>query len=261
MNDSKKYYLGGINFQDLEWADVDKEAIFKTQLLPYEDIGKDFFEEILELQYLDNKLIRAIDHLQGTAYPIDLTEKSIELNFPKNISPKHYYTLYKSKDANYDFKLFGSKPDNFYIPTENKNYTVNYVGTVSKTVIDWLPLEKIDLFAPEFLVGTLFIDYSNPHKPKYLNEEVIQKANYPNPEKGFTIKYFKEEFLSVLESNVISDTIGNLGIPHWIQHPDIPRCPKSGRIMRFMLSIDFYEPCMLVFMEPTTSIVGILLQR
>lgn len=260
MQDLKKYFLGGISFQDLEWANVDKEAIFKTQLMPNEDVGKDFFEEILELQYLENKLIGVVDHLQGTAYPVDLTEKIIELNFPKNLSPKHFYSLNKSKDANYDLKLFGSKPNDFHIPTDNKNYTVNYLGTVPRTVIDWLPLEKIDLFAPEFLVGTLFIDYSNPHKPTYLNEEVIQKINYPNPEKGFTIKYFKEEFLSVLEPNGDSNSIGNIGIPDWIQHPDIPRCPKSGRIMRFMLSIDFYEPRIFVFMEPTTNIVGVLLQ-
>lgn len=81
---------------------------------------------------------------------------------------------------------------------------------------------------------------------------------------------------------------GITGLPFWIQYPEIPRCPVSGRLMRFVchlnscLSIKIVQSTLsfttkyakdycydlrfwgsgtlYIFMEPETKIVGFLIQ-
>ena len=81
---------------------------------------------------------------------------------------------------------------------------------------------------------------------------------------------------------------GISGIPFWIQHPDIPKCPKTGNLMRFvcqintldsvkvnqsnLISKESYFPqytkdlrfwgsgTLYVFMEPESKVVGLIIQ-
>ena len=162
------------------------------------------------------------------------------------------------------------------IPERSEKYTVNYYGRVNRRVINWLPFEEIELFSPEYLRGVLFIDYKDPLHPKYLNEEVIEKVDYPDKDQEFSIKYFCEMSYRLSDHrNEEKDegVLGSTGIPEWIQQPQIPRCPETNRIMKFMIQIDRhhewypsdegnydYEPAVIIFMDPESKIVGVVLQ-
>ena len=266
----KNYYLGGIGFYQLEFEDIDLEAIFRSQLINLDDFEKEVFEEIVELEYEGSQLVKAVDHIQGIKYPATI-EKEIQHCHFEDLEINRCFYLVRGVDPRKGFNLFGEPSKDFCIPKDDEDYTVNFYGKLTKKTISWLPFEDIELFAPEFLTGTLYIDYSNRKAPKYLNQEVIQKKNYPEQGKGFTIRTFEEEPIANSRSLVESQVIGHTGVPYWIQNPEIPRCPKSGKVMRFMLELDSYsssiqtnqynyEPRVYIFMEPSTNILGILLQ-
>lgn len=271
-SDINKHCLISTSFMDFIWEKADKEAIITTQIVDCNLSSKENDHLILELNYKDNKLFKANENYGGDIEKIDLLEEHKELPFTKvKVKNTLNYLLNSSTSKR---KLFGSKSLQFKIPFSSENYTVNYYGKINKELVNWLPFSEIEIFAPEFLQGTLFIDYSDAQNPKYLNEEVIQKENYPDKGQGFTIKYFNEARFSVEKLERYGEPIlGYLGVPIWVQYPEIPRCPKTNNVMKFMLQIETrsrtypepgeynYEPDVFIFMEPNSKIVGIVLQR
>lgn len=39
-------------------------------------------------------------------------------------------------------------------------------------------------------------------------------------------------------ANQNQGTLGSAGVPNWIQNPAIPRCPKTGAVMRFVCQLN-----------------------
>ena len=138
--------------------------------------------------------------------------------------------------------LNGNVPEDFNIPTNHENYTVNFLGTIYKEKIEWLPFDKLNLFSPEFLQGTLFIDYSNPNNPKYLNDSVIQKINYPDKSSPFEIKEYDKVKVDIYSKYQYSkDWFGYLNVPAWLQDDETPISPITGAKMKFLIQLSFEE--------------------
>ncbi|MBK6497101.1 MAG: hypothetical protein IPG00_02600 [Saprospiraceae bacterium] len=55
------------------------------------------------------------------------------------------------------------------------------------------------------------------------NSEIIYKKSPIKFEKGGSIRY----------------SIGNTGVPSWIQNAEYPICPKNGDKMKFLIAFDF----------------------
>lgn len=171
--------------------------------------------------------------------------------------------------------LNGKIPTDFKIPIDTLDYTVNYIGQIKKSDFAILPFDTLNIFCPEFLKGTLFIDYSNPAQPVYLNENNIGKSNYPEG-KGFKLK----EYLPIrLKLNAVENFnqyyFGQTGEPAWIQNPEVPISLKSNKQMDFLIQFSFdpfinkefqnknyfkYPPTMYIYIEPETKIIAIKLQ-
>ena len=172
--------------------------------------------------------------------------------------------------------LNGPTPDQFVIPKSNESYKVNFLATITKASIEWLPFDEIHLFCPEFLTGTLFMDYSDPLSPKYLNEEVIQKVNYPDKSAPFEIKEYREVRVDVYPKFQDSKKwFGYLRTPAWLQEDETPTSPLTGKRMKFLLQLSFeafdgpgykdsdffkYPPYIYYFIEPETKLISVTLQ-
>ena len=181
--------------------------------------------------------------------------------------------LYPSETGS--IQLNGDIPKTFSIPESEEKYTINYLGNITRETIKWLPFETMNLFCPEFVVGTLFIDYSNPKKPKFINEEVIQKVNFPDKSSPFQIRTYKEVRLSLKDYD-LEDSFGRVGKPDWLQHDDTPVSPITNKKMTFLIQLDFdplshpyeykdesyfnYPPWVYFFIEPETKLVAVILQ-
>ena len=164
--------------------------------------------------------------------------------------------------------------------------------------LTWMPFEQLNICYPLFsgIHDVLFFDYTNPLQPKLINREVYVDHVYGK----FTssMKHvFEKHYLSsisILDLNEDQDLFVDFwyeaitGVPFWIQAPNIPTCPKSGKSMKFVAQLATYDKVkakdstmvsrktyfeedasamnfwgggsMYIFMDPMSKTVGILIQ-
>jgi len=266
----KSYFFQGVSEYQLEF---DKDYVM--DMLITQNIQKLYEPEEyggIEMKFSNNELIEILgfDDL-GNKYNIDLSILKFKLNPDFGLSKKRL-NLIPTKRGNFD--LFGKFDQSIIIPEMKGDYTVNYIGKISNKLVNWLPFEEIYFFCPEFLKGVLYVDYSNPLYPKYLNNEVIEKVNFPKKNRFILKEFNKVSFNIQLEVND-SETLGLIGVPSWIQNPEIPKCPKTNKPMKFIIQLDAseykyqlgktendfdYEPIIYIFMEPKSKIIAYVLQ-
>ncbi|KFC21884.1 hypothetical protein [Epilithonimonas lactis] len=139
-------------------------------------------------------------------------------------------------------KLGGKFPSNFIIPKNDFLSGFQYVGFINKgdNYFDWIPFD-IHLICPIYLdIENVFLDYSNPFAPIIIepkNTSEITSA-FDDLEKNSIVE-FQETKLSIREFEGITDDnefdiLGVAGKANFLQHEDIPICPKSGKKMRFL---------------------------
>jgi len=266
----EKYVLASITSHELGFDELDKEAVIKTQLIDESDLNN--FYTGITLEFLGGKLFRITNSC------LDDEDEEIEIepfiNKIKLIDSQSNKHAFLAADVKGEFELFGEKGGLIEFPMDG-DYTINYFGKVSKELINWLPYKEIELFSPEFLKGILFIDYKDPLNPKYINDEVIEKVNYPDVEKGYSIQqYHSKRFTPRSRIQEGDGSFGNLGVPAWVQNCEIPRCPKTNRVMKFLIQIgkhnyhyptnkndDYdYTPDVYMFFEPLSKTMAIVLQ-
>ena len=266
----EKYVLASVTSYELAFDDLDKEAVIMTQLIDEEDI-KNFYTAVT-LEFFGGKLIRI------TNLCLDDEDEEVDvasfINKIKSIDGESKKHAFLAADPKGEFELLGDKGGMLELPIDG-DYTINYFGKISKELIDWIPYNEIELFSPEFLKGILFIDYSDPLNPKYINEEVIEKVNYPDSKKGYYIQQYRSKlFSSKPRIRDGAESYGNLGVPEWVQNCEIPRCPKTNRVMKFLIQIGKYNdhypnienddyqyvPDVYFFFEPQSKTMAIVLQ-
>lgn len=187
----------------------------------------------------------------------------------------------------------GPPPQNFRLPTHlNLPVSCQYIAAISKQdpVFDWLPMETLHLAYPLFAsVGPLFLDYSDPAAPEIIQYDLIEHT-FQSVTTDTVLEY-EPLFFSAneLDDKPLESKLGQTGVPTWIQHPEHPCCPKSGRRMRFLFqmdctnskivrkegvgsedkSIQYYldtinfwcDGRLYVFVEPKTAVICMLIQN
>ena len=137
-------------------------------------------------------------------------------------------------------QIGGIKPDNFRLEKTKRIGYFQYLGYINNEdeKFNWLNI-KLHLTCPIFLnFKRLFLDYSNPLSPQVINIGEIDNCDtsYDFLDSEFQIHY--KEYKCRYEGAIdYGYGIAHSGIPNWIQNPIYPRCPKTGKLMKFVCQI------------------------
>lgn len=220
-------------------------------------------------------------------------QQDFEVGFlcPEGVSPLSILAL--DYAATGFHSIGGPIVPNFRLPTHpNLPASCQYIATISRhdPVFDWLPIETLHLAYPLFAsVGPLFLDYSNPMAPEIIQCDLIEHTFQCVTTD--TVLEYEQLFFSAneLDDKPLYSNLGQTGVPSWIQHPEDPRCPKSGKRMRFLFQMDctnskivrkegvgtedadiqsyldtinfWCDGLLYVFIEPETAVVCMLIQN
>lgn len=241
----------------------------------------------IELIFENNKLVRAYNYDEGHRMERKLKPDEIGLaykEFEENI------ILQLVEDRNGLHQIGGEIPYDFQLPENKCVVPFQYLGFINNLdpYFTWLPF-KIHLTCPIYLnIGNVFLDYSNPNNPRIINRNEVESADtsYEDDLNQTSEIVFNEMNFSFLEADDFSES-GHSGLPNWIQHPDIPMCPISGKRMKFLCQINggvaakrtnvepknewyrqYYEQLnfwcdgdLFVFFEPTSKVACYFIQN
>ncbi len=241
----------------------------------------------IELVFENNKLIRAYDYQEGNRKDRELKPDEIGLEY-KEFEENQILQLVE--DPNGLHQLGGEIPDDFQLPENNCVVPFQYLGFINNQDknLSWLKF-KVNMTCPIFLnIGNVFLDYSNPNKPTIINKEEVENSDtsYEDDLNQNSEIIFNDLKFSFVEKEEFSGT-GHSGLPNWIQYPDIPMCPKSGKRMKFLCQINggvnakrtnvaphkeswrhYYEELnfwgdgdLFVFFEPTSKVACYFIQN
>lgn len=212
----------GINKKGFEYF---KSVQTATELKIYDDLiieSKKYSDNIIETEYLSVKL------------PIlDWVDREV---------------FFLHKDLNGKHKIGGDIPVDFTLPKHELLKTpFIYIASIdtSDNMFNWIDIPTLEIVYPMFECNFgVFLDYTNPKKPEIMNPVSFDDSWYDNSIKGVEKVIFKEQRFSTKTNfdfiNLEEEEGNNLlcGVPLWYQAPDIPICPKSGEVMRFVCTID-----------------------
>lgn len=184
----------------------------------------------LECTINGSKIVKMVD-------PDPFSPKKIEVSIklPLKSWPEHslFFLVKNSKGKH---RMGGACPKDFHPPRP-----FSYIGTIdcSDKYFSWLGLDKLHLVYPlRDFFWSMFLDYSNPNKPKIIGpKEVFKAEELPG------IKLKKKRYSSVKKistskyRNTYDETIV-CGIPLWEQDIETPLCPKTNKFMRFVCRIN-----------------------
>jgi hypothetical protein len=139
-----------------------------------------------------------------------------------------------------DCYLGGKPPKKLKIPKFDFDAPFQYLGKIScsRDGVSWLPFD-LHIIAPIYLnFDKLYMDYSDPKKPVVINVDELRNTDNAydglTPETEITYKKTPVKFKKAAD---FDGSIGHTGVPNWIQYPEIPNCPKTGKIMKFVCQI------------------------
>lgn len=298
MNIKYQYTLGTeINLRDeIAFKDfVNTQGIFEEdfEIARLTDIGN------LKLQYKDNNLIHIQDFNELNDYEKILNDSAKSFKYFGYQKHRINY-LIKTKQKTHSY-LGEDNSSDFILPTSKKiDVPFQNIGKLSKKdkVFNWLPFENFYITYPLFsgIIGYLFLDYSNSLQPIALDTNYLIEYPFGKIDKQGIHKFHKN-YLSIKSIRDVKDKedlvfdywyIGVTGVPFWIQFPEIPRCPVTGRLMKFVCQLNssdeilvkesslisnknYFESAnkdlkfggsgtLFIFMEPVSKIVGLVIQ-
>jgi hypothetical protein len=191
----------------------------------------------IELIFEEGKLIKAHTYWGDEKQERPIEEDEINFSIPK---------YKRNKTVDFEENEFGLNHLGGEMPIDFNNCVVpfQYLGFFDNKdkQFNWLPF-KLHLVCPIFLnFDKVFLDYSNPNYPILINREEIEdlETNEDNLDKETEIIYEELRFNSSDTEPYIGEIISG-GIPGWIQYPDIPICPKSNKMMKFLCQMSSNE--------------------
>jgi hypothetical protein len=192
----------------------------------------------IELVFENGKLAKAYDYDDGNRKDRKLKADEVGLEY-KEFNENHILQLIE--DENGVHQLGGEVPNGFQFPENKCVVPFQYLGFIDNQDknFNWLPF-KVHLACPIYLnIGNVFLDYTNPEKPSIINRKEVEKADtsYNDDLNQDSEIVFNEMKFSFLQQEEFSGT-GHSGLPNWIQYPDIPMCPKSGKRMKFLCQLN-----------------------
>ncbi|REG81366.1 hypothetical protein [Algoriphagus antarcticus] len=224
----KSIYLGGweVNFNDEEEL---RNFIIQHSLTKS---GFEVFTGIqsgLEIKTDNGKIIEILNQPGD-----EKVSGPLEFLIPE-VKPHKLFWLKPSNPGKH--QLGGKMPDELKILTDD-SFKPFYLGQLDckDEYFSWIGLDKLHLFYPlDFYHDPTFIDYADELKPELFNE--TNKSEY-SPEKELSsIAFDATEEVTIKELENESDPIHLCGVPLWYQYPELPKCPKTGELMKFVCSI------------------------
>jgi len=206
-------------------GDEDCEAFLRTNRISEENAKK--LDVSFELVYHENKLIEIYERT-NVRLP----------HSPDGLEYKEYpihQILRISCNQNGKHQLGGKLPSEMNFPENNCKVPFQYLGYINHLDenFDWLE-STIHLMCPIYLnIDKVFLDYSNSSKPILLNKNEVEICGtvYDGLNEK-TIVEFESRKFDLIPSDEYS--WGQSGAPLFLQSTNIPKCPKSGKFMRFL---------------------------
>lgn len=197
----------------------DENGLLSDANIYYTDDEEEVSEHLIE--YLNAK--NAIGKMKYRNWPIHTS-----------------YSLVRDKKGIH--QIGGELPTDLLIPKNNLIVPFQYLGFIDNKdeAFNWLPF-KLHLICPIFLnFEFLFLDYTNPLNPTIINQAEFEQSDtsYEKDLNKETEIVYEVVRFSTEATNDYGFGVGNAGIPKWIQHPDIPLCPKTNNAMRFLCQSD-----------------------
>lgn len=204
---------------------------------------------ILELVFEGERLVCATDWLFGEAKEHELLDGALNIR-PVNIPKRPLYRLVLSSQ-DHDSHFGGRQPEVFSLPQTEYLAPFQFIGTLTTELegLEWLPF-KLHITLPTLNnYGTLYLDYKDPDSPVFMDTSDSELSDFNWKDDVMTTKTVRELRLTLRRQNLISKRTdawdfgkgseGHLGIPNWVQFPDIPLCPHSGKTMKFVCEFGF----------------------
>lgn len=253
----------------------------------------------LQLKYDNDYLtqIRYVDQLNNIN--IKLTNSAKSFRYFKNKRNRINFLIPTEKESNSFIGEDGTSK--FTTPKSNLiEVPFQIIAKISRKdePFSWLPFEELYITYPIFS-GTgefIFLNYSEPLSPKLIGN--YKNINYPFGKMDTAgIHKFNRTNLTIKSIKDLNEDedldfeywyAGISGVPFWIQHPEIPKCPKTGNLMRFVCQFNTSESVkvsqsnlkseednftqdnkklrfwgsgsLYVFIEPISKVVGLIIQ-
>jgi hypothetical protein len=235
FNFSKNVYLLGT--QVILNGDQQCQNFIATQNTYFEYL---IYTSGLILTFKKGRLVKAVycDEGRQKERPLMESEQPFEyVEYPKNF-------LYKMVlDRKGPHQIGGEVPADFKLPDNKLAIPFQYLGYITNKdkVFRWLPF-TLHLACPIYLgFDRLYLDYSNPGAPVVIGKEIELAENvYENDLNSQTEIVFQETKVRFKGADKYSESCA--GVPNYLQYPEVPMCPKSGRRMKFVCQLDFAPP-------------------
>lgn len=232
-------YLGGweLDFENDEAA----SAFLLTHGVDKK--GFQFFKDIqeaIELRIEGDKISKFYSH---SGMWKELKGENIEL--PVDEWEEHQvFFLKKSNSGNH--VLGGKKPDDLVLPSsENLKTPFQYIGTIDGTdpLFKWMGIPKLHIIYPIYECNRgVYLDYSNPLKPRIISETFNSAWYEPDMGNVGIIEFSETKYETVEELDSAnfedSDDVLLCGVPLWHQSPEVPLCPITHKVMKFVCTVN-----------------------
>jgi hypothetical protein len=202
-----------------------------------------------EIIYIEEGEYEEPDEVRFQTEPIKFVD------YPENI----YKTIIIDPDGK---QIIGGEiPNDFEIPKSKCKAPFIYLGSLNSQIeesLRWIELNLFHLICPIHAdMEIIYIDYTNPNKPEIINLEEVNKLSTPfddlNSDDKITFKATNCSFKKMKLDHIYeSQIVGNIGSPLWVQNELIPRCPKTSKPMKFLVSLESNT-----FIETSNSTVKI----
>lgn len=202
---------------------------------------KNTFETVsagIELVFENDKLTKAFDSQDGEKSVRELKSDEIGLIY-QNFQANKISIIVENPNGLH--QMGGELSHDFKFPENKCIVPFQYLGYINNADpnFSWLPF-KLHLTCPIYLnIENVFLDYSDSLNPKIINKEEVENADTSyeedlNPNSEIVFNEMKFDFIDEIDFS----EPGHAGIPNWIQYPDIPTCPISGRRMKFVCQLN-----------------------
>jgi hypothetical protein len=240
-NESRFLGIGEIDFNDSDQL---------TRILLIHGVDRNGFKLFSKLQTATELVIKDNRIIQAIQYS-DREKKRLNLNIELPISEwRDRKVFYLHKNTLGTHTIGGPKPAKFEIPSHSvlKSPFI-YLATIDGTdpQFDWMELDKLHISYPIHEgVFQIFLDYHNPEAPSIINPEVFDYSWLEDSAQGADkVEYILQSYKVLLDFNINEinaednqDDYLQCGVPLWHQYPQIPVCPKSGKVMQYVTTIN-----------------------
>lgn len=191
-----------------------------------------------ELRIADNRVVEVVEH----SYDQDSFSQLVDFELPIQDWPDHqYYFLIPNKDGVHQVGGRPAQEVNFQSP-----FGFSFIASISgkDPLFEWLRIDRLDIYYPINTCSEgIFIDYSEIGNPVILNPEVLSDSWDTENADSSLIGVFSEvryESVEDISEDLLLDEFGDTlicGVPMWYQALDIPVCPKTGEVMKYVATI------------------------